>query len=84
MTPSSTILFNFSTSTILEFYLSETKNVSVSIYDVIGKEIKSIQNKNLQSGKNKIIIDLAELNNGIYFCKIQSGGNSTAIKLIKN
>ncbi len=74
----------FTNATTIEFNLVETKNVSISIYDVIGKEIKNIQTKNLHSGKNKITIDLSELNNGIYFCKIKSNENLQTIKLIKN
>lgn len=74
----------FTTSTTLEFNLSETKNVSITIVDVVGIEVKTIPTKNLQSGKNKITIDLSELNNGIYFCKIKSNENLQTIKLIKN
>jgi Secretion system C-terminal sorting domain len=74
----------FSASTILEFNLSETKKVSIAIHDVVGREIKSIPFKNLQQGKNKIKIDLSELNSGIYFCKIKSNENQQALKLIKN
>ncbi|MFN0188283.1 MAG: T9SS type A sorting domain-containing protein, partial [Bacteroidia bacterium] len=74
----------FSTATDLEFYISETKNVSISIYDVAGREIKNIPTKNLPSGKNKITIDLTELNNGIYFCQIKSNESLQTFKLIKN
>ncbi|MFN0188350.1 MAG: T9SS type A sorting domain-containing protein [Bacteroidia bacterium] len=74
----------FSITTTLEFNLNETKNVSISIFDVVGREAKSITAKNIQSGKNKINLDLSELNNGIYFCRIKSNQNSQTIKLIKN
>ena len=37
-----------------------------------------------QQGKNKIIIDLSELNTGIYFCKIKTTENLQLVKLIKN
>ena len=74
----------FSNSTAIEFYLSESKNVSISILDVMERIEKTISTKNLQQGKNKITIDLSELNNGIYFCKLNSKENSQTIKLIKN
>jgi Secretion system C-terminal sorting domain/Two component regulator propeller len=74
----------FSSTTTLEFNLTETKNVSVSIIDVVGRTVKNISSGNFQSGKNKITIDLSELNSGIYFCKIKSNENLKTIKLSKN
>ena len=38
----------------------------------------------IQSGKNKITLDLSALEIGIYFCKINSNKISQTIKLIKN
>jgi len=73
----------FTTSTTLEFILSETQNVSISIFDVIGREIKTIATNNLQAGKNNLIIDSSELMSGIYICEIKTGKNVRVIKLIK-
>ena len=74
----------FSSTTTLEFYLSETKNISIAISDVMGRIAKTIQTKYIQQGNNKIEINLSELNSGIYFCKINSTENNQTIKLIKN
>ena len=74
----------FQSSITLEFNLSETKNISMTIVDVVGRAIKNIPTTNLQQGKNKITIDLAELKSGIYFCKIKSSENLQTIKLIRN
>ncbi len=74
----------FSSTITLELNLSDTKNVSIFIIDVVGKEVKNISTKTLQSGKNKITVDLSELNNGIYFCKMIADNKSLTIKLIKN
>lgn len=73
----------FTSSTTLEFNATETKNISISILDVVGRTVKNIPTKKLQSGENKITIDLTELNNGIYFCQINSVENLQTIKLIK-
>ncbi|MBK6399113.1 MAG: T9SS type A sorting domain-containing protein [Bacteroidetes bacterium] len=35
-------------------------------------------------GKNKINLDLSDLNSGTYFCKIKSNIDFQTIKLIKN
>ena len=73
----------FTSSTTLEFNATETKNIFISILDVVGRTVKNIPTKKLQSGENKITIDLTELNNGIYFCQINSVENLQTIKLIK-
>lgn len=73
----------FSFTTTIEFNLSETKNISISIYNLIGQEVKSITGKNLLKGKNRMEIDLSDLNTGVYFPKINSNENLQAVKLIK-
>ncbi|HKR04563.1 MAG TPA: T9SS type A sorting domain-containing protein [Bacteroidia bacterium] len=74
----------FNESTTVSFDLEKTDNVSISIIDIAGREIKNISTINLQTGKNKIKIDLSELNSGIYFCKIKLNVNIQTVKLIKN
>ncbi len=74
----------FNNTTTIQFNLSETKNVSINIFDVVGREVKSIPTKSLQSGNNKINLDLSELKSGIYSCKIKSNENFQTGKLIKN
>lgn len=74
----------FISSVTLEFDLAETNNISISIYNLIGKEVKSFPTKTIPSGKNNINLVLSELKNGIYFCKIKSNENLKTVKLIKN
>ncbi len=73
----------FVQTTVLEFNLSQSQQVSVSIADVSGREVKNIPSKYFQSGKNKITIDLTQLQSGIYFCRIKSAENFKTVKLIK-
>ncbi len=74
----------FQSVTTLEIYLSEQNNISISIVDVVGRTIKLIHPANLLIGRNPISIDLSELNDGIYFLSLKSGGLIQTIKLIKN
>jgi hypothetical protein len=70
-------------SATISFNLSETQYASISIIDIVGKEVKHITTKKLQPGNNRIILDLSALITGIYFCKIKSSENIQTIKLIK-
>ena len=64
--------------------LSETNGVSITIYDIVGKAVKIIPAENLQLGKNTLTIDLSDLSNGVYFCKINSSENVQTVKFIKD
>lgn len=70
--------------TTIEVNLSETKNISVTIIDVTGREVKNIATKNLSAGNNKIHLDLSELISGVYFLQLKSNQNLQTVKLIKN
>jgi type IX secretion system substrate protein/VCBS repeat protein len=74
----------FNELTTIYFNLEKTENVFILIMDVTGREIKNISTSNFQKGKNKINIDLSELNSGIYFCKIKLNEKYQAVKLVKN
>ena len=74
----------FQSKATLEFNVFETKNVSISIVDVVGRIVKNIPGKNLQLGNNKITIDLSTLHEGIYLCQFNSPEDHKTIKLIKN
>jgi len=74
----------FYESPTISFNLEKTENVSISIIDITGREVKNISTKNIHTGKNKIRIDLSELNSGIYFCKIKLNEHFQTVKMIKN
>lgn len=71
-----------STST-LEFTISDTKAVFVNIVDVTGRIVKIISTNNIKEGKNKIELNLEDLKKGIYFCKIQAIDYNKQVKLLK-
>lgn len=70
-------------STNLEFYLSEINNVSLIVYDIVGREIKNIPAQNFQSGNNSISIDLSGAKQGIYFCRLKANEKVQTYKLLK-
>jgi len=74
----------FQSLTTLEIYLAELNSTTVTIVDVVGRTIKLIHPTDLSIGRNQINIDLSELNDGIYFLSLKSGGSIQTVKLIKN
>ena len=68
---------------ILSLNLSTSASVSIWLYNTAGICLKSWQFNNEQPGNGELILDLKEIQAGIYFCKIQVGNEMVTKKIIK-
>lgn len=66
-----------------EFFSKTSGMVKISIIDICGKEILIRLEKDLQIGNQKIMVDISELNSGIYFYKIEINGITSVGKISK-
>ena len=64
----------FNPVTNLEFGISKSGFVSLKVYDMLGKEIATLVNENLNPGTYKYNFDASDLTSGIYFYKLESDG----------
>jgi len=65
----------FNPVTNLEFGISKLGFVSLKIYDMLGKEVATLVNTNLNPGTYKYNYDASGLSSGIYFYKLTVDGN---------
>jgi photosystem II stability/assembly factor-like uncharacterized protein len=72
----------FNPVTNLEFKIVNSGFVKLSIYDLTGKEIKSLVNQNLNPGSYKIQFDGSNLNSGIYFYRLETSNFTDTKKMI--
>ena len=56
-------------------YKNNTKIKTIELYDEIGRKVKNLSNSN--------VINLENLNKGIYYLKIQTEKSSSVEKIIK-
>jgi hypothetical protein len=68
----------FNPSTKINFTISSevkrgTSNVKLIVYDILGREIKTLLNKPIQPGEYEIEFDGSELPSGVYFYKLSAG-----------
>ncbi|MCX6162708.1 MAG: T9SS type A sorting domain-containing protein, partial [Ignavibacteriae bacterium] len=63
----------FNPSTTIKFSLPQSGFVTLIIYDISGKELKTLVNNQLSSGSYKFIMDGSDLSSGIYFYKLTAG-----------
>ncbi len=71
----------FTNETFIQLHLPETCTVSMEIYNINGKKVKTLVNQLLDAGKREILWRACDDNgnavsSGIYFCKIQVRGPS--------
>ncbi|MEZ5082578.1 MAG: YCF48-related protein [Bacteroidales bacterium] len=75
----------FSNQTTIEFSLTKSEDVTLSIYDITGKLIEVILSKKMQQGEHKINWNSASLEKGIYFFELKTNPAETGqtTKMIK-
>ncbi|MCE9539245.1 MAG: T9SS type A sorting domain-containing protein [Bacteroidetes bacterium] len=62
---------------------SAKQDVLIDIQNELGQSIKKAGSKQLANGKNEMIVDIADLPNGIYFIQIKNQNTSVNKKFIK-
>lgn len=90
--PGSYILLNaypnpFNPSTRIVYYIPERSAVTISIYDLLGREVASLVNSVVREGVNSTAWDGSvsggELaGSGVYLCRMQAGKHSITRKLV--
>ena len=72
----------FNPVTHLEFGISKLGFVTLKVYDVLGKEIRTLVNEIKPAGKYKIEFDGSNLPSGIYFYKFETGNFISTKKML--
>lgn len=62
----------FNPTTEISFSLPKAGNVTLKIYDIIGKEISTLMNTKLNSGDYTVAFDGKNLSSGVYFYKLEA------------
>lgn len=72
----------FNPVTTISFSLPLSGMVSLKIFDVAGKEIKTLLNEFKNAGTNSITFDASAFSSGVYFYKLESGSYTDTKKMI--
>jgi enterochelin esterase-like enzyme len=74
----------FTNSTTIQFKLREPGYIELEIWNYCGQLVGKLLEGNISAGKHKILFDVSKLPSGIYFCRLQAGGEVVVKKIIKN
>jgi tetratricopeptide (TPR) repeat protein len=69
----------FNPSTTISYDLPEASQVTIKIYDYIGREVMALLDGYKSAGRYQSTIDASNLGSGVYFYKLQAG-SFTAVK----
>ena len=63
----------FNPSTKIKFQIPSSNDVSLKVYDVLGREVRTLVNENLQAGSYETTFDASGLASGVYFYQLHAG-----------
>lgn len=72
----------FNPSTRIRYSISEESFVTLSIYDVLGKKIKTLVNETKQPGIYEVSFNAGSLSSGLYICTLRAGRLTESRKFI--
>ena len=64
----------FNPSTTINFSIPENTQVTLKIYDVLGKEVSTLINQVVPGGNHEVQFDATGLPSGVYFYNLTAGG----------
>lgn len=60
----------------------DTRSVSLRVYDVVGREVATLVNEQLQPGTYEVEWDGSKYSSGVYFYKLVTDGFSDTKKMV--
>jgi hypothetical protein len=70
----------FNPTTTINYSLAKAGYVTLTVYDVLGREVQRVVDEMKNSGEYSVALDGAALESGIYFYKLQVGSEYSSLK----
>ena len=72
----------FNPTTIIHYVLPKAGFVTLKIYDMLGREVKTLVNENKDKGVYDVTFNASDLASGVYIYRLQSGNFVSSKKLL--
>jgi hypothetical protein len=63
----------FNPMTVIRFSLPRRENVTLEVFDVLGRDVAMLVNEQMEASEHSVIFDASGLTSGVYFCRLQAG-----------
>jgi photosystem II stability/assembly factor-like uncharacterized protein len=72
----------FNPSTIIAYQLPTNSFTSIKVYDILGREVKTLVNEHIYAGRHTITFNAPDLPSGVYFYRVEAGTYHDTKKLL--
>ncbi len=72
----------FNPTTKIVFVLPNRALTTVKVYDVLGREVNTLLQENLEAGRHEITWNARQLSSGVYFYRVESGKYMAVTKAV--
>ncbi len=72
----------FNPATVIKYNLAENTNVTIKVYDVLGREVKTLLNEFKPIGSYEVKFDGTGLSSGLYFYQLKAGNVNQIMKMV--
>lgn len=72
----------FNPVTTIEFGIEERTRVTVRLYDVRGREVRTLLDEERDAGFHSILVNASGLASGVYLCRMEAGSFEAERKLV--
>lgn len=62
----------FNPTTTIQFTLPEALRVTLKLFDILGRELVTLVDKEMETGVHKVLFDATDFASGVYFYRIQA------------
>jgi endoglucanase len=71
----------FNPATTIGYQISTVGDVTMNVYDILGREVRTLLHEMKNPGKYEVMFDAADLPSGVYFYRLQAGISTETRKL---
>ncbi|MBU0473344.1 MAG: T9SS type A sorting domain-containing protein [Bacteroidetes bacterium] len=72
----------FNPTTVIKYSIPEVTNVKLKVFDMLGREIITLVNKEQNAGVYNVQFNAANLSSGVYFYRFEAGSFTASKKLL--
>ena len=75
----------FNPTTTIRFSLPQRSHVTLKVFDVLGREVATLVNRELNPGEHSVVLYASKLASGVYFCCLTTPtfSQTKAIEVVK-
>jgi len=72
----------FNPTTRIAFELPNAGDVTLSVYDILGRRVRTVLAERLEAGAHEVTFNGSNLASGVYFCRLEFDGRSHLRKML--